>query len=249
MQITATAVTYLKRSPKQASDLPDNMKKTVAIGDVYGIDSYSAAENDHYHIDLAAGSGSWYIYGPHWQLPWVVNGIFTEANLGSIMPYADPGDISTYIQPINRVLVDFDIATPVRAAAFIAQVAHESGSLRYKEEIASGSAYEGRSDLGNTQPGDGRRYKGRGLIQLTGRANYREAGQAMGLPLESNPDVVVKDPYTNAAVAGWYWQSRNINTAADVGNFERVTRLINGGLNGYDDRLQFWNAARRVLGI
>ncbi|NBD18461.1 MAG: DUF882 domain-containing protein [Cyanobacteria bacterium] len=87
----------------------------------------------------------------------------------------------------------------------------------------------------------------RGLIQLTGRANYRACGQALNLPLETNPELVVKDPYTNAAVAGWYWDSRNINVAADAGDFERVTRLINGGLNGYRDRVQFWQRAKQVL--
>jgi predicted chitinase/uncharacterized protein YvpB len=173
--------------------------------------------------------------------------MFTHANLRDIMPDATSSDIQTYTEPLNKVLSDFEINTPTRAAAFIAQVAHESGQLYYKEEIASGDAYEGRSDLGNTQPGDGRRYKGRGLIQLTGRANYREAGQAMNFPLEQNPDRVVQDPYTNAAVAGWYWKSRNINAAADAGDFEKVTRLINGGLNGYDDRCHFWQRAKTAL--
>jgi predicted chitinase len=172
---------------------------------------------------------------------------FTHANLKVIMPNAAASDIQTYTEPLNQVLKDFEINTPTRAAAFIAQVAHESGQLLYKEEIASGDAYEGRMDLGNTQPGDGRRYKGRGLIQLTGRANYRQAGQAMNLPLEQTPDRVVQDPYTNVAVAGWYWKSRNINSAADAGDFEKVTRLINGGLNGYDDRCHFWQRAKEAL--
>ena len=172
---------------------------------------------------------------------------FTQANLRAIMPDATSTDIQTYIDPLNETIRKFAINTPVRAAAFIAQVAHESGQLYYKEEIASGAAYEGRTDLGNTEPGDGRRYKGRGLIQLTGRFNYRQAGQALGLPLEENPDRVVQDPYTNAAVAGWYWDSRYINTAADAGDFERVTRLINGGLNGYDDRYYFWQRAQDAL--
>lgn len=249
MQITALVATYLKRSTQQTSELPDNLKKAVSVGESYGIATYTEAEGGHFQIDLEAGAGTWYIYGPHWQLPWSAAEIFTTANLKEIVPFASNQDIETYTQPINKVLADFDIATRVRAAAFIAQVAHESGSLRYKEEIASGSAYEGRTDLGNTQPGDGVRYKGRGLIQLTGRFNYRQAGQAMGLPLEDNPELVVQDPYTNAAVAGWYWQSRNINSAADRGDFEQVTRLINGGLNGYDDRLQFWDRAKRALGV
>lgn len=172
---------------------------------------------------------------------------FTIENLKAIMPNASDSDIATYVEPLNKVLHDFNLATTARACAFIAQIAHESGSLRYKEEIASGAAYEGRRDLGNTQPGDGKRFKGRGLIQLTGRANYRQCGQALNLPLEQNPELVVEDPYTNAAVAAWFWQTRKINQAVDQGNFKKVTRLINGGLNGYADRFAFWERAKRVF--
>ena len=103
------------------------------------------------------------------------------------MPGVDPAKAEQYLPHINKAMAEGNINTPKRQAAFLAQLAHESGSLRYMEEIASGAAYEGRSDLGNTQPGDGTRYKGRGPIQLTGRSNYREAGKALGLDLEGNP--------------------------------------------------------------
>lgn len=249
--IKATTQTFLKKTVGQASQLSDNQKVPVMEGKTYEIISYTEAEQGHYQVELNYGAGTWYLWSGHWQLPWEDNqeeiDFFSPENLKAIMPHASNSDIATYVNPLNKVLSDFDLGTKARACAFIAQIAHESGSLRYKEEIASGAAYEGRRDLGNTQPGDGKRFKGRGLIQLTGRANYRQCGQALNLPLEQNPELVVKDPYTNAAVAGWYWQSRNINAAADKGDFERVTRLINGGLNGYSDRLQYWERAKKVL--
>lgn len=256
MLIEATSETYLKKAAVQSSQLADNQKIKIPVGKEYQILTHSEADDGHYLVELDYGAGTWYIWSGHWRLPWedhqevdnhTSKEFYTSENLKAIAPYATATDIATYVEPLNKVLNDFDLATPTRAAAFIAQIAHESGSLHYKEEIASGAAYEGRKDLGNTQPGDGKRYKGRGLIQLTGRANYRACGRALGLSLEENPELVIKEPYLNAAVAGWFWQSHNINAAADVGDFKKVTRLINGGLNGYEDRCQFWERAKHIL--
>lgn len=133
------------------------------------------------------------------------------------------------------------ITTQARASMFLAQVLHESGRLRYFEEIADGSAYEGRLDLGNTRPGDGRRYKGRGPIQLTGRANYRAAGAALRLPLEAKPELASQHSI-GWQIAAWYWDTRGLNALADRGQFTEITRRINGGLNGLADRR--WNLAR-----
>ena len=127
------------------------------------------------------------------------------------------------------------IVDPTERAMFLAQMAHESGNFRYDEEIASGQAYEGRSDLGNTQPGDGVRYKGRGYIQLTGRANYRDYGNRLGVDLENNPDLA-KDPNIAADIAIAYWQQRVDRNAARAGDVRTVTKNINGGLNGLADR-------------
>ncbi len=127
------------------------------------------------------------------------------------------------------------IVDPTERAMFLAQMAHESGNFRYDEEIASGQAYEGRADLGNTQPGDGVRYKGRGYIQLTGRANYRDYGNRLGVDLENNPDLA-KDPNIAADIAIAYWQQRVDRNAARAGDVRTVTRNINGGLNGLADR-------------
>ncbi|NEO58554.1 MAG: glycoside hydrolase family 19 protein [Okeania sp. SIO3B5] len=256
--IKAISQTVLKKAVAQASQLPESQKTSVPQGKTYEVLKYSPAEQGHYQVELNNNAGTWYIFSDHWELSWEnkakttesnKSDIFTVENLKAIMPDASDEDIHRYVAPLNQVIHDFDLATTARACAFIAQIAHESGSFYYKEELASGADYEGREDLGNTQPGDGRRYKGRGLIQLTGRANYRECGQALDLPLEDKPEMAVQDPYTNAAVAAWYWESRDINEYADQGNFEKVTRLINGGLNGYSDRLQFWERAKKVLGL
>lgn len=127
------------------------------------------------------------------------------------------------------------LENPLRLAHFMAQLVHESGSFRYMEEIASGSAYEGRADLGNTQPGDGKRYKGRGPIQLTGRANYRRYGKRLGIDFESHPEIVAY-PSIGLHVSLEYWAVNGLNTLADADNVTAITRLINGGVNGLDDR-------------
>jgi predicted chitinase len=141
---------------------------------------------------------------------------------------------------------EHDINTPKRQAAFLAQLAHESRELRYMEEIASGAAYEGRKDLGNTQPGDGKRYKGRGPIQLTGRANYRAAGKALGLDLEEHPEKAAT-PDLGCRVAGWFWTTRGLNALADRGDFKQITRRINGGYHGLANRQRYYQRALEVL--
>ena len=108
-----------------------------------------------------------------------------------------------YLDYINQAMTEGQINTSPRQAAFLAQLAHESGQLVYMEEIASGDKYENRSDLGNTQPGDGKRYKGRGPIQLTGRSNYRDTGRALGLDLEANPEQVAT-PSIGFRTSVWY---------------------------------------------
>ncbi|NMO14032.1 LysM peptidoglycan-binding domain-containing protein [Pyxidicoccus fallax] len=170
----------------------------------------------------------------------------TVAQLRRVMPNLSQAKAEQYLPYLNQAMAEANITTPMRKAAFLAQLAHESGELRYMEEIASGAAYEGRRDLGNTQPGDGVRYKGRGPIQLTGRANYRSAGAALGIDLEGNP-TRAKDPDVAFRIAGWYWSSRNLNTYADAGNFREVTRRINGGYNGMADREAYYRRALDVF--
>ncbi|MGX9697009.1 glycoside hydrolase family 19 protein [Janthinobacterium lividum] len=151
-----------------------------------------------------------------------------------------------FLAPLNAAMAEFSIDTPQRRASFLAQVGHESGQLRYVRELASGAAYEGRADLGNVIAGDGVRFKGRGLLQVTGRANYAACGVALDLDLLAAPQLLEQ---TTAACrsAGWFWQSRGLNRLADAGDQERVTRRINGGVNGLAERLALYAAARKVL--
>ncbi|MGV3623967.1 MAG: LysM peptidoglycan-binding domain-containing protein [Archangium sp.] len=179
--------------------------------------------------------------------PGPTTGGISKAQLQAIMPNLSSAKADEYLPLLNAAMVQGGINTPKRQAAFLAQLAHESGQLRYFEEIASGAAYEGRRDLGNTQPGDGVRFKGRGPIQLTGRHNYRIAGQALGIDLENNPTLAAR-PDIGFRIAVWYWNSRNLNAQADAGNFDAITRAINGGYNGKADRDRYWATAKRVLG-
>lgn len=125
--------------------------------------------------------------------------------------------------------------SPLRLAHVMAQLVHESGSFRYMEEIASGAAYEGREDLGNVQTGDGRRFKGRGPLQLTGRANYRAFGRRIGIDLESHPEIAAL-PSIGLHIALEYWKQHNLNALADADDVTTITKRINGGLNGFADR-------------
>ena len=144
----------------------------------------------------------------------------------------------------------YQIVGRKRVAAFIAQLGHESGQLRYVREIwgptPAQAKYEGRADLGNTQPGDGSKYRGRGLIQITGRANYAACGEALGLNLITQPELLELPQY-DAMSAAWFWKQNGLNDLADRDQFNTVTRRINGGLNGLQDRLEIWSRARAVL--
>lgn len=145
-----------------------------------------------------------------------------------------------------RTLASHAIDTVLRIAHFTAQIAHESAGFRTTEEFASGAAYENRRDLGNVNPGDGRRFKGRGLIQLTGRGNYRRLGARLGLPLEDQPTLAAV-PAISLRIACKYWSDRAINAPADADDLETVTRRVNGGLNGIEDRGFYLQHAKRAL--
>ena len=161
------------------------------------------------------------------------------------MPHAR-SKAALYADALNDAMDVWQINTPQRQAAFLAQIAHESAEFRYVEEIASGEAYEGRSDLGNVVPGDGKRFKGRGLIQITGRANYASCGAALGLDLLDHPEFL-ESPANACRSAAWFWMTHGCNELADAGNFRKITLRINGGLNGYEDRLAYFERAKEAL--
>ena len=173
----------------------------------------------------------------------------TVQQLLLILPNA--GQVAGVFVPVlNTAMNRYQIVGPKRVAAFIAQIGHESGQLKYVKEIwgptVAQSRYEGRADLGNTEPGDGSKYRGRGLIQITGRANYKACGDALGLDLINQPELLEK-PQHACMSAAWFWATKGLSTLADEGKFETITRRINGGLNGMTDRQMLYARALKVL--
>ena len=151
------------------------------------------------------------------------------------------------VEEMNACLRKFDITTPERIRHFLSQTAHESGGGRYMKELASGEAYEYRKDLGNTQPGDGPKYKGAGYIQLTGRANYQDFCNYMGDPriMEGVDYVADNYPFTSA---GFWWSNNRMNDLIDGGaTVEMVTKRVNGGYNGLDDRKKYYAKVKEVI--
>ena len=169
------------------------------------------------------------------------------------MPYASNSNIRKYLPEFNKLMPVFEINTPLRVAHFIAQVAHESGSLNYVKEIASGEAYDTGNlaiRLGNTPQadGDGQKYKGRGHIQCTGHDNYLAFQKYLG----SAPDIMthpeyLEQPHLAVMVSCWFWKTHGLNALADKNDFLSITKKINGGTNGINERCKFLNVAKLVI--
>jgi predicted chitinase len=182
--------------------------------------------------------------------------MLTDDSLKQIMPNLSDAKRSAYVPHLQSAMKEFEIVSPLREAAFLAQIAHESGEFRWMEEIWGPTATQKRyepptelaAQLGNTELGDGKRFKGRGPIQITGRDNYRRFGDLLGLDLVSNPEAAAA-PEVGFRIAGLYWKRRGLNELADVGDFEKITRRINGGLNGQSDRLKYYARAKEVFGV
>lgn len=182
----------------------------------------------------------------------------TLEQLQEILPHAGHR-AGVFIGPLNAAMDEFEINSPERQAAFIAQLGHESGSFRYMEEIADGSAYDGRADLGNTRAAaisiagahgstPGRWWKGHGPIQITGFDNHRACGDFLDLDLLNEPRLIC-EPVNGCRSAGWFWRDfKSLNELADAGEFIRITRRINGGTNGLAERQAIWARAKEVLG-
>lgn len=170
----------------------------------------------------------------------------TPEELARIVPGIPSAKIEQFIGPLNDAMAQHGIDTPVRQAAFIAQLAVESDSFRTFEEYASGRAYEGRSDLGNTQPGDGERYKGRGAIQITGRHNYEKLSRDTGVDFVAHPEWLAA-PENAFTTAAWYWTTRNLNQVADTAGIVRVSELVNGGHHALSRRIDDFRRGLDVL--
>jgi putative chitinase len=174
-----------------------------------------------------------------------------EPMLRKMMPNAG-SRLDAHIPYIIEAMDEGNIKTPSRVAAFLAQLAHESGEYRFMQEIWGPTdaqlGYEGRADLGNYKQGDGRRFAGHGPIQITGRANHKACGEALGLDLISEP-LLITMPEHGTRAAVWFWNRHNLSKLADVDWFKTITRFINGGYNGLADRRQYWDRNRALLGL
>jgi predicted chitinase len=157
------------------------------------------------------------------------------STLCAAMPGLSAAKAAAYLPLMETAMRQFSITSKLRSAMWLAQCGHESESFVYFEEIASGAAYEGRLDLGNTHPGDGVRFKGRGPIQITGRSNYTAASQALGIDLVGHPEIAAQPQY-GFLISAWWWGAHGINAYADRGDVVGATRVINGGENGLSDR-------------
>lgn len=181
----------------------------------------------------------------------------TLTQLRTAMPGARPADLQKFLGPLNETMRKYCITTPLRQAHFLCQIAWESGQLRYTEEIASGAAYDTGAKakaLGNTPEadGDGQRYKGRGLIQVTGRANYKKYGAYIGKDMEDLKQrnwLLLKEPKYAADSAGWFWMTRGLNERADRDEHTNITKIINGSTITAQKRLAYLGYAKRAVGL
>jgi len=185
--------------------------------------------------------------------------MLTAEHVQAIMPGVPRQKRDALLPYLQAALTEFRIQTPARAAAFLAQLAHESGQFRFMEEIWGPTPAQRRyeplstlaANLGNIEPGDGKRFKGRGPIQITGRANYRRFGDLLGTDLVADPARAAL-PELAFRIAGLFWSKKGLNELADRATheaFREITRRINGGFNGLADRQKFYTAACAVLDV
>ena len=170
----------------------------------------------------------------------------TPKEIKSIAVHADDKKIEVYTPLLNQYMHEYRICGKLRESAFIATIIWESGSFKYTREIASGKAYEGRKDLGNIYKGDGERFRGRGLIMVTGRTNYEQVSKALNIDFVANPEILER-PEWAVRSACWWWNSRDLNAIADAGDFRKVTRIVNGGYTHLKEREFYYKKALEIL--
>lgn len=246
--ITAKAETKLKKRPIDSSQLQPDEFVGVPAGKSYGVEAIESAENGHCKVVLAANSGTFFAFNEHWE------GLSTPSSSGTQLVSKEQAEVifgnSIYdheLNDLNDCLHRYQINTLDRIRHFISQIAHESGGLRWLQELADGNDYEYRDDLGNIEPGDGPKYKGAGAIQLTGRANYQALSHAIEDPqvMEGCDYVAKKYPFTSA---GFWWHNNDMNSLCDSGaSVEQVTRCVNGGYNGLEDRQAYHDKACQII--
>lgn len=242
MKIIAKVPTKLKKAPVDSAFLAASEVVSVNAGKTFGVVSAIAAKNGHTEVTLGYGAGVWFVFNQHWD------GLNPQVISKATAEYVFNTEISdALLADLNSCLNRYEINTSQRLRHFLSQIAHESGGLRWLQELATGDDYEGRDDLGNTQPGDGRRFKGAGVIQLTGRSNYQAFSKEIADPrvMEGVNYVAAKYPFTSA---GFFWSRNSINDVIDRGgDVYAITRIVNGGLNGIEDRIYYYDRACNVV--
>ena len=166
--------------------------------------------------------------------------------LKQIYPQSTESNRLKYVNYLDIYMEEYQINSSIRRQMFLAQIGHESGQLRYSEEIASGKAYEGRKDLGNINPGDGVKYKGRGLIQITGKNNYLKMSKVLSNDFTLYPEKLSEPIWAVISACCW-WKEHKLNEIADTGDFKRITKKINGGYNGLADRLKLYELCKKYI--
>jgi len=245
--------TYFKTKPKQSNELGDDDMVFIPADKNLDISSYDYhPDNLHLHAYSDRLNIEFYAFLGHIKIfkdgILVSRDLLSQAQLEAIAPNSDLDRLTQLLPYLNQTMQRYAITSPLRMAHYLAQTAHESDGYNTNEEYASGADYEGRRDLGNNKSGDGVRFKGRGLIQVTGRTNYGECGEALGIDLINNPTKLA-DFDLACFSAGWYWGKNNLNTYADNDDILTITQIINGGDNGLDQRQEYLDRAKGVFGI
>lgn len=247
--LRATSDSFLKRFPIQSSALPDSQKLSVKAG--FELPVYECKISDNHYVFDTTDSrflGHGYAFLEHFEL---VGG---EADTEKVLVSKEQAEyiFNRTVNPniladLNACLIRFGITEKEDIRHFLAQCAHESGGLRWLKELATGDDYEWRSDLGNNQAGDGRRYKGGGVIQLTGRANYQDFAVFMGDPKIMDGVDYVAEKYPVSS-AGFWWKNNDMSRfIANGATVEQVTKRVNGGYNGLSDRIYYYERAKVVI--
>jgi len=168
--------------------------------------------------------------------------------LHAVAPDGAAKIVADFAASMPEVVAHAELTSPARLALFLAEVGEESAGFKAVVEYGTGREYEGRRDLGNTHPGDGPRYKGRSPIMLTGRANYADYGQKLGVDLINHPEKAAEFPLAGL-IAAEFWKRKKLNRFADDHDIFDATKIINGGENGLSTRKLYYARARRTLGV
>ncbi len=250
MRIKIIQDTVLKQEKAQSTALPDSDKFTVLKGFELEVNWVkSADDNQHVLVELTnpvKGYFNWFIFADHIELEKP-----KQQDLVTLPQarFVFGKNTTQYkVDQLNKCLVQFDITTLSRIRHFMAQIGHESGGLVWFAELATGAAYEGRKDLGNIYPGDGRRFKGIGAIQVTGRSNYQKFADYIGDQRVMEGWQYVLNTYGGFLPSGHWWYRNGMNQLIDRGASVRdVTKRVNGGVNGLADRVAYYDRACQVI--